>query len=412
MSDQSAPRPVPKRPRSRLRIVDAIGESWTEISRHIARTLLTAIGVALGVAAIVATSTIVLTIRFQVSDDFDARRATQIDVRAASGDGGTNLSPFPVSSVSRARSESLSGVTGVAEMRSTGRELPVALSNVAAEAGVPQVSEVMAIDLVGMQALGVAVEGPGWDLWHEDHNERVAVMSHRTAEHLGLSGLAVGDFFFVDGNRFTHMGTVLDSARAPGLMDTVVIPLAASSTLEFDTDRDRLVVVVEPGAAQAVSQALPVALDPALPDVWIAYAPVNDETTRQSVDVRLQSLAVGLGGVILVLGIVSIANATLTSVLQRMNEIGLRRAIGARPRHVATHILLDSVGIGLVGGVVGSVIGVTAMLMLALAKGWVPVVDPLVVVLAPIGGAAAGFLAGIYPAYVGSRIEPTEALRR
>jgi putative ABC transport system permease protein len=130
------------------------------------------------------------------------------------------------------------------------------------------------------------------------------------------------------------------------------------------------------------------------------------------VDDQLQALSLGLGAAVLVLGVVSIGNATLTSVMQRIHEIGLRRALGARPRHIAAHILLDAAVIGTIGGIIGATLGLTATLAVTAAQGWVPVIDPRIPVATIAGGILAGVVAGVYPARVGSRLQPTEALRR
>lgn len=76
------------------------------------------------------------------------------------------------------------------------------------------------------------------------------------------------------------------------------------------------------------------------------------------------------------------------------------------------HIVLDAATLGTLGGVVGAVIGLTATLAVTARQGWQPVIDPGLPLVAVAAGIVAGVIAGLYPAWVGSRMQPTEALRR
>ena len=411
--------------KSKLLWVDAVRESWLEVSRRPVRTVLTGLGVALGAAAVVTTVGLTTTIRYQVSDEFDALLATQVDVRpadpAAAGDGlddtagtgGVDRSFPPAADVVR-RASRLSGVEGIAILQDslTTAEPEVALSGIADPTARTLAAPVRGLNADGFDALGVVVDGPGWERWHEDRAEAVAVLGRRTADELGIDHVRVGDQIFVDGRPFTLVGIVERSDRVSALRNGVVIPYTATGPFAMDPERDRIVAVTAPGAAEDVEAALPLVLSPADPDRYQAYSATRNQDIRRAVDEQIQYLAFGLGGVVLVLGVVSIGNATLTSVLQRINEIGIRRALGARPRHIAIHILLDAGVVGAVGGAIGALLGMTAMLAIAANQGWVPVFEPILPPAAILTGAVAGIVAGIYPAIVASRLQPTEALRR
>lgn len=395
--------------RSRLRPVDVISESWIEVARHPGRAILTGLGVALGSAAIVATLTLVATIRFQVSDDFDARLATQVELRAASNSADV---PFPPSRSAEASVANLSGVEGVALVRETFDAPTVTLNQVADPSRIPSLATVFGINPSGLEALGATVSGPGLDRWHDERSERVVLLSRRMLDDSGISDVDVGDRVFVAGLGFTVVGIIEESPRLPILTSGLVVPFNTLDLFPINVDGNRLIAVTEPGAAAQIASALPLAFDPTAPSGWVAYAPVQDDTIRRAVDDRLQTFALGLGAIVLALGIVSITNATLTSVLQRIREIGLRRALGARPRHIAAHILLDAATIGAMGGLIGAALGVGATLIVTSTQGWIPVVDPRIPVAAVAGGMLLGILAGVYPARIGSRLQPTDALRR
>jgi ABC-type antimicrobial peptide transport system permease subunit len=118
-----------------------------------------------------------------------------------------------------------------------------------------------------------------------------------------------------------------------------------------------------------------------------------------------------LGAVSLIVGAIGIANVTLVAVMERIGEIGLRRALGATRRHIATQFLLESATLGLVSGVLGASLGMLIVVGVAANQTWTPVMDPLVPVLAPLIGCVTGLLAGFYPALRAARLEPVDALR-
>lgn len=111
------------------------------------------------------------------------------------------------------------------------------------------------------------------------------------------------------------------------------------------------------------------------------------------------------------IGAVGIANTTLVSVMERAAEIGLRRALGARRRQVAAQFVTESTVLGLLGGLVGTSLGVLIVVLVTLVREWTAVVDPLVVLASPLAGALVGLLAGAYPALRAASIEPVDALR-
>jgi putative ABC transport system permease protein len=98
-----------------------------------------------------------------------------------------------------------------------------------------------------------------------------------------------------------------------------------------------------------------------------------------------------------VVGALGIANVTLVTVMERTAEIGLRRALGARRRHVAVQFLTESMVIGLIGGIVGAGMGILAIVVISVVRDWTPVVDGYLAAEAPLVGAVVGLLAGGVP---------------
>lgn len=159
-----------------------------------------------------------------------------------------------------------------------------------------------------------------------------------------------------------------------------------------------------------VAQA-PVAVAPDDPDTVQVQAPPEPDDVRAGVEEDVNALFLVLGGVSLLVGAIGIGNVTLVSVLERVGEIGLRRALGAGRRHIAYQFLLESTGVGLFGGIMGACAGVLVVVGVSAARTWTPVLDMRIPLAAPALGALIGLLAGLYPALRASRMEPVESLR-
>ena len=396
---------------SQLRSLDVFTESWMQLSSRPGRTIMTAVGVALGSAAVVVTASLTTTIRYQVSDQFDALRATQIEVRPTENIDGTSA-PFSLSSVQTNQLENLNGVVGVAMIRQAHGDQVASRTRHHNPLDVPILTPVMGITAGSLDVLDADYVGPGWDSWHDATAARVVAVPERLVQRLGGPSLELGDSIFINDLSYLVVAFIEEVERLEALTSALLIPVSALDAFLIDTERNRIVVVTEPGAADQVAAVASLALDPTTPHQWTAYAPVRDETVRREVDNQLQVLSLGLGGIVLLLGTVSIGNSTLTSVLQRLHEIGLRRALGARPIHIGVHVVVDAAFTGMIGAAVGVLLGTSATLIVTAIQGWQPIIEPWLPVAVIVGGGALGLLAGLYPASVGSRLTPTDALRR
>ena len=121
--------------------------------------------------------------------------------------------------------------------------------------------------------------------------------------------------------------------------------------------------------------------------------------------------ALGIAAVSLLVGGIGIMNIMLVSVTERTREIGVRMAVGAKPRHILAQFLVESLTLSLVGGLLGVALGTLAARELSSRFGWTMLIRPDVTVVAVGFSALVGVIFGLYPAYKASRLDPIQALR-
>lgn len=239
----------------------------------------------------------------------------------------------------------------------------------------------------------------------------VAVLGAQAAEHLGVTRPDSRTVVTVAGQQLS-VGGVLDPVElAPEIDSSVLVgKQVATDLLGWQGDPTRIYTRSAESAVDPVRSVIGATANPEAPNEVSVSRPSDALAAKEATDAAFTGLLVGLGAVALLVGGIGVANTMVISVLERRSEIGLRRSLGATRGQVRTQFLVESLLLSLLGGGAGVVIGYGITTVYATSQGW-PTSIPLVVLA---GGLAAtiliGAVAGLYPAIRAARMPPTAAL--
>lgn len=239
----------------------------------------------------------------------------------------------------------------------------------------------------------------------------VAVLGSTAAERLGVERIDPDQRIWLGDQWFNVVGILEPSTLEPDIDSSALIGYPTAKEFLDDVGPSSVYVRTATGHEAAVQSLLARTANPEAPNEVKVSQPSDVLTARAAAAGAFDSLFLGLGVVALIVGAVGVANIMIISVLERRSEIGLRRALGATKGQIRSQFLTESILLAVIGGVVGVLAGVAATAVYASVKGWAVVIP----VEAWTGGIASalliGALAGVMPAIRASRMPPTEALR-
>jgi len=401
----------------RFGVSDLLAEAAAGIGARPGRLVLTILGTVLGIASVVVTVGLAQTAAGQINKQFDAVAATQGAAEPATSDtflGGTPraLGTLPWDAADRAgRLNGVEAAALVSEIALGEREVTAVPVHDPSAARVTSPA-VIATSPGLVEALdGRIVQGRFFDRGHDERADRVVVLGAQAARRLGVVRVDRQPSIFIGDRAYQVIGIVDGVVRRTDLLSAVIMPNGtARADLALSTPQ-QLHLHLTVGAGPLVGEQLPVALDPHAPETFEVQVPAATSSVRQSVQADINAIFLALGGVALLIGGVGIANVTLLSVLERVGEIGLRRALGATRRQIAAQFMVESVVIGMLGGLVGAALGVAVVTIVSAVSQWTPILDLRMVGVAAMSGGLIGLLAGLYPSMKAASIEPISALR-
>ena len=403
---------APPRPRrSTLRPVDTLRTGLAGLRYRRTRAALSALGIAIGIAALVAVLGITRSSQSALLAEIDQLGTNLLTVTNGQTVGGQEAE-LPVTATPMIRR-----IAGVEQAAPTA---------VLANARVYRSDRIPVYDTGGLAARAadpalLAVLGgtlrQGTFLNAAEARYPVTILGYQAAQSLGIADLGTeagtGPPRVLIGARwFTVAGILNPLPLAPEIDRSALVgfPVAAAD-LGYDGHPSRIYVKTDVDATTQVAALLGPTASPQTPGGAAVSQPSAALTARLAVASASTTLFLGLGAVALLVGGIGIANVMVIAVLERRSEIGLRRALGAARVHIAAQFLTEAVMLGAVGGAVGLLAGAAITEVLARSRHWTLLIPPQ----ALWGGLAVAVtiaaLAGLYPAVRAARLSPTEALR-
>jgi putative ABC transport system permease protein len=244
-------------------------------------------------------------------------------------------------------------------------------------------------------------------------HEPVVVLGYAAAQRLGIDRVWAGERVWLGNQWFYVVGILNSAALAPEIDSAALIGFPAAQTyFNFDGHPSEVYVRTQNDQADttAVDNLLGAQANPENPNQVNVSQPSQALTAQADAAGAFDTLFLGLGAVALLVGAVGVANIMVISVLERRQEIGLRRALGARRGQIRVQFLSEAILLSLLGGAAGVVLGVISTAVYAHTKGWA-VVIPVDAWAGGLGAAVLiGALAGLLPAVRAARLSPTQAL--
>ncbi|GAA2415767.1 ABC transporter permease [Actinomadura vinacea] len=235
------------------------------------------------------------------------------------------------------------------------------------------------------------------------------VLGAEAARRLGFD--RAGGQVWIGGRWFTVLGVLGTAELAPEVDRSALVGWDAARTyLGFDGHPTTLYERSTDASVEDVRAVLARTVSPENPEEVEVSRPSDALEAKAAAAGAFTNLLLGLGAVALLVGGVGVANTMVISVLERRREIGLRRSLGATRGQVRVQFLAESLLLSALGGAAGVVLGAGVTVAFALYRGWPPVVPPWALGGALAATLAIGTVAGLYPAMRAARLSPTMAL--
>jgi putative ABC transport system permease protein len=390
----------------RLRVADMVRLSAIGLRTRKLRAALSALGIAIGVAAIVA----VLGLSQSSAAGLQAE-INQLGTNLLTVTPGQDLATGASAELPKAAPAMIARIGPVTQVQTTGT---VQNANAYRSPLIPQIDTnaltVAATTLALPRTLGTSI-ATGVYLNAATAQEPVAVLGAAAAQRLGIDRIWQGQRIWVGDQWFYVVGVLKPAVLAPFVDSSVLVGYpAAQRYLGFDGHPTTIYLRAHTDQVDAVDAVLGATANPENPSEVDVSQPSAALVAQADAQAAFNGLFLALGAVALLVGAVGVANIMVISVLERRSEIGLRRALGAQKGHIRVQFLSEAVLLALIGGIVGVGLGVLSTVVYANTKGWAVVIPTL----AWAGGVGAavliGAIAGLWPALRAARMSPTQAL--
>lgn len=367
------------------------------------RVVLSALGIAIGIAAMIAVVGISSSSKAMVDRVLDGLGTNVLTMTPAQGFGEPKPLP-PTALDSVLRQDDVESAAAVGTVPDTGvyrnAMIPApetkGIGMLAAWGDVPGV-------------LGAELASGRWIDDGPDAPPQI-VLGADAAAALGIDTVRADTRVWTGGQWVQVVGILQPVQLAEDLDNQVFVPRPFAAQLGFDGAPTAVYTRVDPAQVEQARDVLAGAVRPGAPQDVGVTRPSDALAAKNATDDSFTGLLVGIGGVALLVGGIGVANTMVITVLERRAEVGVRRALGARRRNIRDQFLVESLLLSFLGGVAGVVIGVGVTVAFAVGQGW-PITIPLWAVGGGLGATVViGGVSGLYPAARAARIPPTSAL--
>ena len=391
---------------------ESLRMSLLNIRSNRMRSFLTVLGIIIGVMAIIALITVMQSATGEVTAQFESLGTGKLSVQAT----GTPLK----SGLTEGDLERLSDISGVWGVS-------------------PTLSQQKSVVAGGEVLEDVLIEGYGYAWFRresdavargrallppdEEQRSRVCLIDSDLAAALFSGTDPIGQAVLVEGTRFTVVGVLKDAdvddvmsqLQAGDESGTLIMPYTSYMRLFGVKGITSLEVYLDSAEqTDAVSEEMEGVLEAAFNYREDSYRIINMESLLDVMDTMMglmTNLLVGIASIALLVGGIGIMNMMLVSVTERTSEIGLRKALGARPRSIQVQFLMESVILSLLGGLIGVALGLVVSALLAGMMDIAFVLSPGAIALGVGFSLAVGVIFGWAPARKASNLNPIDALR-
>ena len=391
-------------------MVESVRMSVSNIRQNRMRSFLTILGIMIGVTAVIALVMTISGVSSSISDSFSSMGASTMTLSATGTDLQGGLTAENMEEISE-----LDHVEGVSPS--------VSLSVTAArgdayESGVRVAGR---NDDYFVQEPDTLTRGRAVNSIDLDQSLRVCLISEELVETFFYGDDPIGQELYLDGMRFTVVGVLAaDADSSVSSMfsgsDAVIVPYTTALKMNGETLVTSLTLYIDDAnAAEVVEAELETCLDAIFDYEDDTYSIITMESIADTMESMLSMMSALLGGIAsiaLLVGGIGIMNMMLTSVTERTVEIGLKKAIGARPGQIQAQFLIESFLLSMVGGLAGVVLGIALSAILCQVLGTGFSLSYGAIALGVGFSAAVGVLFGWSPARKASRLNPIDALRR